>query len=33
MGCQQGQGYWWSRPLPSADAIKWIEKRQAQPAY
>jgi EAL domain-containing protein (putative c-di-GMP-specific phosphodiesterase class I) len=33
MGCQQGQGYWWSRPLPSADAIKWIEKRQAQPAF
>jgi EAL domain-containing protein (putative c-di-GMP-specific phosphodiesterase class I) len=33
MGCQQGQGYWWSRPLPSADAIKWIEKRQAQPVY
>ena len=33
MGCQQGQGYWWSRPLPSADAIKWIEQRQAQPAF
>ena len=33
MGCQQGQGYLWSRPLPSADAIAWIEKRQAQPVY
>ena len=33
MGCQQGQGYWWSRPLASADAIKWIEQRQAQPAF
>ena len=27
IGCEQGQGYLWSRPLPAADARRWIAER------
>ena len=24
MGCQLGQGYLWARPMPEADARRWL---------
>jgi EAL domain-containing protein (putative c-di-GMP-specific phosphodiesterase class I) len=27
MGCQLGQGYLWARPMPEADARRWLFDR------
>jgi diguanylate cyclase len=29
VGCEVAQGYWMSRPIPAADATKWILEREA----
>ncbi|RYG87696.1 MAG: EAL domain-containing protein, partial [Alphaproteobacteria bacterium] len=31
-GCQLGQGYYFSRPLPQVALEEWVEKRNAQVA-
>ncbi|HET7487694.1 MAG TPA: EAL domain-containing protein [Acidimicrobiales bacterium] len=31
IGCEIGQGYLWSRPLPAVDARRWIGERSGQP--
>ena len=33
IGCEQGQGYLWSQPLPAADAERWIAAHSAAPAH
>jgi diguanylate cyclase (GGDEF)-like protein/PAS domain S-box-containing protein len=32
IGCEQGQGYLWSQPLPAAEAERWIATHSASPA-
>ena len=28
MGCQMGQGYLFSKPMPASDVPAWLEKRE-----
>ena len=30
MGCRNAQGYFWSRPRPAVDALRWLEAREPQ---
>lgn len=32
MGCEAGQGYWYSRPLPAAEFERWLDGRLRQTA-
>lgn len=29
-GCEEGQGYWFARPMAGPDFVAWLEQRQAQ---
>ncbi|WP_258451971.1 EAL domain-containing response regulator [Pseudomonas sp. S11A4] len=32
LGCTQGQGYWYARPMAGADLLVWLQQRRARPA-
>ncbi|MFG6206665.1 EAL domain-containing response regulator [Pseudomonas retamae] len=32
LGCTQGQGYWYARPMAGADLLTWLRQRQTRPA-
>jgi len=32
LGCTQGQGFWYARPMAGADLLAWLRQRQARPA-
>ena len=33
MGCVEGQGYWFARPMSGQDLLHWLQQREASPAF